>query len=50
MYIMSKTIPSIMKTVTPSPTLKSISKTASSPTAPISQQVKCTQVIMFLFL
>lgn len=40
MYIMSKTIPNIMKTVTPSPTLKSISKTASSPTAPISQQVK----------
>ncbi len=37
---MSKTIPDIMKTVTPSPTLKSISKTPSSPSPPISQQMK----------
>ena len=37
---MSKTIPDIMKTVTPSPSLKSISKTASSPTPSISQQSK----------
>ena len=37
---MSKTIPDIMKTVTPSPTLKSISKTPSSPSLPISQQTK----------
>lgn len=35
---MSDTIPDIMKTVTPSPTLKSIAKTPSAPAPSISQQ------------